>query len=193
MKTIRPKRIRALAALFVAIGIPCATACTYDFDQYVESSAGGAKAVGTVQQAVGGSTTFASTGGTASTGGKGSIASTGGTSSRASACAGVSYQGLCWYLGPTGSSCQQFCSSHGQVASTMANYVGTTAQGGSMLECTAILLGLGVLQIPSSGTRTNGSGLGCHLYDGAPWWLNSPAFSESASDPSARIVCGCAE
>jgi len=75
----------------------------------------------------------------------------------------------------------------------MANYVGTTAQGGSMLECTAILLGLGVLQIPSSGTRTNGSGLGCHLYDGAPWWLNSPAFSESASDPSARIVCGCAE
>jgi len=193
VKTIQSKHRRALAAFFVPIGMPCATACTYDFDQFVESSAGGTSAAGTVQQAVGGSTISASTGGRAATGGTISSPSTGGTSSRASACAGVSYQGLCWYLGSTSSSCQQFCSSHGQVASTMANYVGTTAQGGSMLECTAILMALGVLQVPSSGTRTDGSGLGCHLFSGSPWWLSSPAFSASASDPGARIVCGCTQ
>jgi hypothetical protein len=105
-------------------------------------------------------------------------------------CSGVPHAGICWYLGPQGNSCQQVCASHGVPAPEAASHVGTATQGGSNAECKLLLGLLGSSGTPQNGTRPQG-GLGCHLYSGAPWWLESPNFSISASDPDSRLVCGC--
>lgn len=184
MKSARSKRAVSKIVLFA---LSCMGACSYDFDQFVDSS-GGASSTGGASVVTSGSASSAGTGGRASTGG----ASSGGTSgSSATSCMGVSYQSVCWYLGSTGASCQAICSTHGQVAANIASFVGTAAQGGSLTECAAVLSRLGISQAPNSGTRSDGNGLGCHLFGGVPWWLSSPAFSASASDPSTRIACGC--
>jgi hypothetical protein len=107
-------------------------------------------------------------------------------------CVGPTRGGICWYLGPQGSSCQQVCTSHGALAPAMASHVGTTIQGGSLAECSVLLGLLGISGTPANGTRSDGLGLGCHFYQGATlWWLSSPNFSATASQSSSRLVCGC--
>jgi hypothetical protein len=109
------------------------------------------------------------------------------------ACAGPSRGGICWYLGPQGSSCQQVCASHGQLAPGAVSHVGTPSQGGSLAEC-GILLGLlGIGGTPTNGARSDGLGLGCHVYNAVPWWLSSPNFSASSALASASLVCGCTQ
>jgi hypothetical protein len=47
-----------------------------------------------------------------------------------------------------------------------------------------------------SGTRSDGQGVGCHVYPGAAdpyFWLSSPAYSDTASLSNVRIVCGCVQ
>jgi hypothetical protein len=128
---------------------------------------------------------------TANSGGQGGSDAGTTASSDAASCSGPLRGGICWYLGPDGSSCQQVCTSHGTAAPGAASHVGTTAQGGSLAEC-GILLGLlGVTGTPANGTRSDGLGLGCHIYSAALWWLSSPAFDATASHTSARLVCGC--
>lgn len=128
---------------------------------------------------------------TADSGGQGGADAGTTASSDAASCSGSLRAGICWYLGPDGSSCQQVCTSHGAVAPGAASHVGTTAQGGSLAEC-GILLGLlGVTGTPANGTRSDGLGLGCHIYGTVLWWLSSPAFDATASHASARLVCGC--
>jgi hypothetical protein len=164
--------------------------------------AAGGGAAGT-QSASGGAAGIAATGGQAgaasggaAAGGKpgtdAGVADAGADASTGS-CVGLARGGICWYLGPQGSSCQQACASHGQPAPEAATHVGTASQGGSLSEC-GILLGLlGVSGAPANGTRSDGLGLGCHVYNTAPWWLSSPNFSVSASHASAKLVCGCTQ
>ena len=116
-----------------------------------------------------------------------------GADTNTGSCAGSSRGGICWYLGPQGSSCQQVCTGHGQPALSAATHVGTASQGGSLSEC-GILFGLlGVSGTPTNGARSDGLGLGCHVYGTTLWWLNSPNFSASASHASAKLVCGCTQ
>ncbi len=130
---------------------------------------------------------------TMNSGGQGGADAGTSASSDAASCSGPLRGGICWYLGPDGSSCQQVCASHGTVAPGAASHVGTTAQGGSLAEC-GILLGLlGVTGTPASGVRSDGLGLGCHIYSGVLWWVSSPAFDATASHTSARLVCGCTQ
>ena len=132
----------------------------------------------------------AGAGGAASGGRPGVDAGAGGSTE---SCSGAARGGICWYLGAPGSSCQQVCASHGQPAPEAASHVGTTSQGGSLTECGALLGLLGVNGAPTSGTRSDGIGLGCHVYSAVPWWLSAPNFSVSASHASAQLVCGCSQ
>jgi hypothetical protein len=178
-------------------------ACTYNFDRFaVEQDAqvgsgtqqGGSG--GTVS-ATGGAAGAAATGGQSGSGAGGSAASGGvgadaGAGGRTGSCAGPTRGGICWYLGGQGSSCQQVCAIHGQPAPEAATHVGTASQGGSLAECKILFGLLGVGGAPANGTRSDGVGLGCHVYENsALWWLTSPNFSVSASHASAKLVCGC--
>ena len=156
---------------------------------------GGSDAATTATGGKGGADAGTATGGQgssdAASGGQGGADAGTTASSDAASCSGPLRGGICWYLGPDGSSCQQVCTSHGTVATGAASHVGTTAQGGSLAEC-GILLGLlGVTGTPANGTRSDGLGLGCHVYNSALWWLSAPAFDATASHASSRLACGC--
>jgi hypothetical protein len=170
---------------------------------------------GTTAPSPGGTTTPATSGGMAASKGGTTAPATGGSTAASAApatggnttsrtggsmtpdsgvCAGVAYGGICWYLGPTGSSCQQVCAKHGQPAPAAASYVGTTVQGGSISECRTLFGLLGMKGELESGTRSDGLGLGCHMVQtSALWWLSSPSFSVSAGAATIRLVCGCTQ
>lgn len=164
------------------------------------SKTGGAASGGAAGSAATGGQAGAASGGAAAGGKPGTdagVADAGvadaGAGGSSGSCAGPARGGICWYLGPLGSSCQKVCASHGQPAPEAATHVGTASQGGSLSEC-GILLGLlGVSGAPANGTRSDGLGLGCHVYNTAPWWLSSPNFSVSASHASAKLACGCTQ
>jgi len=113
-------------------------------------------------------------------------------------CGGALVDGVCWYLGELDQACDTVCAAHGGVEPASSARIGTPEQGGSIEACAAILEALGE---PSAslmeGFREDDLGFGCHLFvdaDGATsaWWLTSPAFSPTVSNPNARLVCGCA-
>jgi hypothetical protein len=132
----------------------------------------------------------AGAGGAGTDGGPGPDAGSDGSSI---SCAGPARGGICWYLGELGRSCQQVCASHGQAAPEAASHVGTVSQGGSLSECATLFGLLGVGGVPTSVSRSDGLGLGCHLYNQAPWWLRTPNFSASSSYAKATLVCGCTQ
>ena len=108
------------------------------------------------------------------------------------ACSGALYQGICWYLGPQGSSCQAVCASHGQAAPNAASYVGTTAQGGSLAKCGLVLGLLGITGTPSANIGL--AGLGCFVRaNGTLLWQSFADFSATASQANAKLVCGCTQ
>lgn len=110
------------------------------------------------------------------------------------ACSGTGHAGVCWYLGSAGSTCQQVCASHGQPSTSAAAQVGSTKQGGSVARCGTLLRLLGISGTPTSATRTDGLGFGCHIFDdGTLWWLTSPDFKVTAGRSGVRLVCGCNE
>jgi len=114
------------------------------------------------------------------------------------ACGGAVVDGVCWYLGAVDTACDDVCGAHGGIAASASASIGTPEQGGSLDACTAILQALGALPgAVMEGFRQDALGFGCHLFidaGGAPtaWWLTAPEFSTSVSNPSARLVCGCA-
>jgi hypothetical protein len=125
----------------------------------------------------------ASSGGTMGTGGS----SSGG-------CAGVLDSEICWYYGAIGESCATTCATHGGPSPQAASHVGIASQGGSLTECTRLLGLLGMTGTVNSGTRSDGQGVGCHVFTGpAYWWLSSPAYSDTARLSNVRIVCGCVQ
>lgn len=159
-----------------------------------ESTGSGGSATGGDSTGNGGSGGESTESGGAATGGD--FTGTGGTSDPV--CSGALYDGICWYLGPTGASCVEACANHGGVSAQAASYVGTTLQGGSLEECATLLELLDLSGTVSSGTRTSLDqlGLGCHvLPNNSPpnWWLSAPDFSATDSLSGARIVCGCLE
>jgi len=113
------------------------------------------------------------------------------------ACAGARLGGACWYLGDAELACDDVCASHGGFALETASVVGTTAQGGSIEGCTAVLEALGALPAPvNPGFREDGLGFGCHIFTNgtaatAAWWLSAPDLSPTASGIAVRIACSC--
>jgi hypothetical protein len=208
-----------LVALGASTGV---IACAYDFDKFSgnqdtlaggRAAFGGSDASGGEAAQQGGTSSIVlntggvlSTGGTLSTGGapsgggtSGMISPTGGTAGLAgstgtTACAGVRYSGICWYLGAQGSSCQQVCTDHGQPATNAASYIGTTTQGGSISQCKTLLGLLGINSAPVNGTRSDGRGLGCHWFTKTTaWWLSAPNFNAASSEANSQLVCGCTQ
>ena len=151
------------------------------------SSSGGTSSTG----GAGGTSSIAGgAGGQGATGGQGGATGGAGGSTATTACSGVLRAGICWYLGPQGSSCQQACASHGQPAPTAVSHVGTATQGGSLAECGVILGLLGITGTPS--TSFGLEGLGCFVRtNGSLYWLSLPNFSATASTANASLVCGC--
>ncbi len=109
-------------------------------------------------------------------------------------CGGLSYEGVCWYLGERGESCRDVCEERGGFDENTRDLVGTAQQGGSLEHCARLLELLGASQPAREGRRADGAGVGCHLYGSEEaWWLASPAFDANDSLPTARRVCACLE
>jgi hypothetical protein len=161
------------------------------------SSIGGASSSGGTSNTGGAHSSGGSAGAQSATGGHaGSAGGNGGSSGSTTspACSGVPYAGVCWYLGPDGSSCQDACASHGQTSPNAASHVGTKTQGGSLAECAKILGLLGITGTPSSTLRLDGRGLGCYQKANSnSWWLSAPDYGATASLGSVRRVCGCTQ
>jgi len=177
------RKVSETITLF-AVGV---SGCAYDFDHFARldsgiAAGGSTSAEGGVGNLGGtnGATTWSAAGGNNAS-----------TTASTKACAGILSSAVCWYLGAAGESCDQVCSPHGQVVPDAASFVGMPAQGGSAEECGLLLNLLGVNATVQSGQRTDGSGLGCHVYMAVPWWLSAPAYTSTASEPLARRVCGC--
>lgn len=157
-----------------------------------KTTSGGSASTGAASGSASGGVSAAGGSG-ATTGGKGSSAGAGmggGNDAGGSACAGQVFGGLCWYLGPVGQSCDVACAVHDGVAEGSEAFVGTDAQGGSLEECQQLLALLGVSAAPVEASRDD-VGVGCHLYDDDPYWLNAPVFATDVSVPHARLVCAC--
>jgi hypothetical protein len=113
-------------------------------------------------------------------------------------CEGALVDGICWYLGPEDESCDEACAQHAGFNPAASAVIGTTAQGGDIASCSAlldVLLG-NADEATVPGTQIEGAGVGCHLYaaaDDTRWWLESPDFSPAQSLVGARVVCGCNE
>jgi hypothetical protein len=71
--------------------------------------------------------------------------------------------------------------------------VGVASQGGGPSECGRLLGLLGQPGGVTSGTRSDGMGLGCVSAAGLLVWLSSPPYSDSAEAVSIQRVCGCLE
>jgi hypothetical protein len=166
----------ALVAMLASVGL---ATCTYDFDKFSmvrdTSSSGTGGSPGLDASTTGGST--------------GTDALSADT---AASCGGASYGEICWYLGPEGESCQQVCTSHGEPAPEAPSYVGSLVQGGTLTECAVLFALLRVSGTPTLGTRLDGRGFGCHIYqDGSLHWLALTDFSVTESEQGIRLVCGC--
>ncbi|HKU41503.1 MAG TPA: hypothetical protein VJR89_25275 [Polyangiales bacterium] len=120
----------------------------------------------------------------------GTIDEDAGTSTRN--CAdGVAFADACWYLGASGASCTQVCATRGGNLNR-ATYTGTTAEGGSLSGCDAVLDRLIGAGDTMSGMRMDQKPLACHLYNGVRWWLASgPAYDATTSEPRAQLACSC--
>jgi hypothetical protein len=154
------------------------------------ASTGGGASAGASVSTGGGGAGGKATGGDKATG---ASKSTGGAAAGGSSgnCAGISFDGTCWYLGPTGQSCTVTCSEHGGYDARATAFVGVPAQGGSLGRCQALLTALGVSAVAVQATRSDGLGIGCHLFGRDAYWLQSPTFDPSTSCGNVRIVCGC--
>ncbi|HTV19797.1 MAG TPA: hypothetical protein VMG12_14025 [Polyangiaceae bacterium] len=113
-------------------------------------------------------------------------------------CGGRAVAGACWYLTATSQSCDDVCATRGGVSAASNAVVGTPEQGGSIEGCDAVLQAFGAPPgVVNEGFREDALGFGCHVFidpDGTAtaWWLTAPEPSPDVSDPSVRMVCGCA-
>jgi hypothetical protein len=186
----------ALLTWLIATAPGCSMVIGIDKD-YTDLAADAADQGGSAGTGKGGSSGNSSGGATTEGGSSaqgGSSASAGSAGQGGSApCKGQSSSGGCWYLGNLGASCTSTCAAHGGNASDAASFVGTTAQGGSLAKCATLLAALGDNLSPIEATRSDGMGIGCHVYGVKTYWLSSPTFSPSAVVVGARPVCGCVQ
>lgn len=117
------------------------------------------------------------------------------TAMDAGSCAGELIFDICWYLAAEGQNCQNHCAAHGGFDNRSTTHVGTPAQGGSRDDCQQILNALGHTRTVAETMRTDGMGLGCHVWEnGDTYWLVSPSFNPNislAQNAPFRIACGC--
>jgi hypothetical protein len=119
-----------------------------------------------------------------------------GTDAMLPVCGGARALELCWYLGNAGASCEQTCSGKGGYDARATALLGTTAQGGNLGACAQVLATLGYTGSVTSGFRSDGIGLGCHLWETDGWWdgwwlVSMPDFDPRANIPVASIACAC--
>lgn len=100
--------------------------------------------------------------------------------------------GYCWFLGAKGQSCNMVCAARGGYEPSL-DYIGSLMQGGSLERCDAVLTLLTAPGTTTSGFRTDGRGVGCHLYEDVRWWLDRPDFSPTASQIKSRLACSCVD
>jgi hypothetical protein len=104
--------------------------------------------------------------------------------------AGQQLGGYCWFLSALNQSCSNLCSTHGGYESSLY-WIGSHAQGGALARCDALLTLLAGTGMTTAGQRTDGRGLGCHLYGSDRWWLYMPDFDPAAHLRYTRVVCSC--
>lgn len=205
----------------IGLSVSMICGCSYDFQSFVDSASAAAGMAGVGQGGslpsggAGGGSAGLTAGGAGAAGGaaagapangeagRGGAMSQGGAGTSAisgsagesAGCMGAELGEVCWYLGDAGQNCAEVCSDHAGVSPSAAELVGVRSQGGSLEECAQILDLLGSRAEVSQGMRSDGLGLGCHLYgqgsNVAAWWLDSPAYSADASLSPALRVCGC--
>jgi hypothetical protein len=200
---LRSSSLRVFASICaVAVSVACSV---YDDSLLDGSGSEAAKPLGSGAAGEGASGSSGSGSSGSSGSGSGSSGSSGSGSSGSSGaseagatsgfsqppCDGLRHQDLCWYLSDRGQSCEDTCSPHGGCSAEAAAVVGSPAQGGSLASCASLLEAFAVVEEPIDGFRQDGSGLGCHLYGGVPYWLKAPGFSETAHDVGANILCAC--
>ena len=110
-------------------------------------------------------------------------------------CSGALLDGLCWYLGVSGDSCNDTCLAHGSFDDRAIPIIGSDNQGGNEDQCAAVLTVLLGEEPNSVNTDNDNEGVGCHLSgnDEDPTWFDEPDFSADASLSDARIACACIE
>ena len=114
-----------------------------------------------------------------------------GTSVVRTCAAGQQLGGYCWFLSPVSRSCNTTCAAHGGYEASL-DWIGTPTQGGSRERCDAVLTVLqGIDADTTAGTRSDGRGVGCHLYESTRWWLAAPDFNPAAYYLKTRIACSC--
>ena len=106
--------------------------------------------------------------------------------------AGAEHAGYCWFLSAVNQSCSDLCAAHGGYESSL-EWVGTPSQGGALERCDALLTLLTGAGATTAGRRTDGRGLGCHLFNADRWWLYTPDFDPSARLSRSRVVCSCVD
>lgn len=109
-------------------------------------------------------------------------------------CSGVRMLNLCWYTSDKGDSCTITCADHDGFDARATPLIGSEAQGGDGDNCQAVI----AVIVPAAealqeGARTDGNGVGCHLFGGQenPWWLRNPDFSPDNSLNGSRVICAC--
>jgi hypothetical protein len=139
----------------------------------------------------GGAGGAAGAGAAAGAGGAGGTAGAGGAGPRS--CAhGSELDGYCWFLGADGVSCNDVCQDYGGYEAVLS-WIGTPVQGGSLERCDQLLTLLTSPGTTASGMRTDGLGLGCHLFYDERWWLSDPDFDPATKYSAVRLVCSCAD
>ena len=110
-------------------------------------------------------------------------------------CAGERVFNICWYLAAERQSCQNQCAAHGGFDPQSISHIGSAAQGGSRDDCQQILNALGHPATVAASQRSDGYGLGCHVWqDTDNYWLDRPDFDPDTQLPSnapVRMACGC--
>jgi hypothetical protein len=110
-------------------------------------------------------------------------------------CMGAPALGLCWHLGAYGVSCDEACdTSYGGFDPRTIFYTGKPSEGGSLVNCHTVLVALGISTAPMASYRPDGLGLGCHVLNGATYWLDQRQgpFDSGDSLYSVRRACACA-
>ena len=106
---------------------------------------------------------------------------------------GVSLFGLCWYFGSPGLSCIETCEEHEGYDTLTATIIGTSDEGGSRQNCSAIFTALGYAESIEEGVAMY-EGFGCHRLQGTEYrWMVHPYFNPDIGNSEVERICGCME
>ncbi len=114
-------------------------------------------------------------------------------------CAGIEYNGFCWYFGDANLSCEAVCSTHGGYTEGTKSFTGS---GGTPVNCVDILVRVGIsINFLNDGSpyilNTTKGGAGCFTLPYEPgilqaYWDKDPTISQAVVDkPDFQRLCSC--